>query len=561
MIKIQERPTVKCPGITSLFISFTFNKMVVDEIKLFDITFYNSDTKEWELPITDLRKIIDTLTNYDVITLSLMDDSQPEPFNYDLSDNKTKPFKHQEEAIQYGLQYNHRNWLLLDAPGLGKTLSLTILAKELKERYGLEHCLVVCGINTLKMNWKNEIEKHSDLSCRILGQRITRKGRLVVDGIPKRLEQLQNPIDEFFVVTNIETLREDKIVKAILKNKHNKFDMMVVDEIHTCKNSGSAQGKNLLKLNKSLNKIGATGTLLLNNPIDCFVPLKWIGAEHSNLSTFKKHYCVMGGFNNTDIVGFKNIDYLKYHLENYSLRRTKDILGLPEKTIIPEYLEMSDAQQTFYENIQQGVLDQIDKVKIRNNASLLSLITRFRQATACPSILTTEDIPSVKIDRAVELAEQLVGIGEKVVIFSTFKETVYTINKRLQNYAPLVATGDYDDEEIEEAKQIFQEYPDRKLFIGTWQKCGTGITLNAASYMIFIDTPWTAAVFEQAQDRIHRIGTKKPVFIYNLIAKDTIDERVKEIVDDKESISNYIIDDEITEKGIDILRRYIEDLI
>ena len=337
--------------------------------------------------------------------------------------------------------------------------------------------------------------------------------------------------------------------------------MMVVDEIHTCKNSGSAQGKNLLKLNKSLNKIGATGTLLLNNPIDCFVPLKWIGAEHSNLSTFKKHYCVMGGFNNTDIVGFKNIDYLKYHIENYSLRRTKDILGLPEKTIIPEYLEMSDAQQTFYENIQQGVLDQIDKVKIRNNASLLSLITRFRQATACPSILTTEDIPSVKIDRAVELAEQLVGIGEKVVIFSTFKETVYTINKRLQNYAPLVATGDYDDEEIEEAKQIFQEYPDRKLFIGTWQKCGTGITLNAASYMIFIDTPWTAAVFEQAQDRIHRIGTKKPVFIYNLIAKDTIDERVKEIVDDKESISNYIIDDEITEKGIDILRRYIEDLL
>jgi SNF2 family DNA or RNA helicase len=278
------------------------------------------------------------------------------------------------------------------------------------------------------------------------------------------------------------------------------------------------------------------------------------------MSNFKNYYCRFGGFSGNEVIGFKNIDTLKYHLEKCSLRRTKDILNLPPKTVITETLEMSDTQATFYENITQGILDQVDKVKIRNNANLLSLVTRLRQATACPSILTTENIPSVKIDRAVDLTEQLISNGEKVVIFSTFKDTTAMLQQRLSRFKPLVITGNNDDDELERAKFLFQNDEEYPLFIGTWQKCGTGITLNRASYMIFIDTPWTAAVFEQAQDRIHRIGTRSNVFIYNLVTTNTIDERVKEIVDDKESLSNYIIDDEITEKGLESLRKYIESL-
>lgn len=89
---------------------------------------------------------------------------------------------------------------------------------------------------------------------------------------------------------------------------------------------------------------------------------------------------------------------------------------------------------------------------------------------------------------------------------------------------------------------------------------GTGITLNAASYAIFIDTPWTSSAYLQAQDRIYRIGTNKPVIIYNLICKDTIDERVLEIIEDKEAISDYIVDDKISDKSINSLRKYIEEL-
>lgn len=556
MIKIVEAPTRKLPGLSSLFITFDYKAQIVDEIKLLETRIFDENYKDWEIPTGDLARILDALTNLDDIDLQLLDTSGKEDTIYDIGPFKTDLFKHQLEGVQYGL--NHDKWLLLDDPGLGKSATVIDLAKELREKRGLEHCLVICGLNTLKTNWKLEIEKHSDLSAMILGQRYTRKGKLRFDGIAKRLEHLKSPIEEFFVITNIETLRSDEIIKAILKGP-NKFDMMVIDEAHVCKSSQSQQGANLLKLKNAKYKVAATGTLLLNSPLDSYVPLKWIGETNSNLSNFKSYYCRYGGLFGHDLIGYKNIANLKEHIESCSLRRTKDILGLPPKTVIEEYLDMDKAQEDFYENIKEGIIGQVDKVHI-STANLLAIVTRLRQATALPSILTSENIPSAKLDRAEDLARQLIGNGEKVVIFSTFKESVYELQKRLKDFNVLIGTGDLKDEEVAENKDRFQADPSINAFIGTWQKCGTGITLNAASYMIFIDVPWTQGVFQQAQDRIHRIGSKNPVFIYHLITKDTIDERVLEIVNDKGAIADYVIDDEITEAGLNSLRKYISEL-
>lgn len=560
MIKIQERTTVKVPGITSLFVSFDFNMQIVEELKLLQGSFYNPDTKEWEIPLTSLTEFVDRTCKLDEITIEPFPVYYSQPVVHQLSEYKTKPFDYQQDGIQFGL--NHNDFLLLDAPGLGKTLQLTYLAQELKEREGLEHCLIICGINTLKTNWKAEIEKHSNLSCRILGQRINRKGKLVVEGVQERLQQLKNPIEEFFVITNIETLRDDKVVAAILKNKHNKFDMIVVDEVHKCKNPNSQQGKHLLKLNKARHKIGATGTLLLNNPLDSYVPLKWIGAERSTYSNFRYYYCNYGGPFGNMLLGFKNVHVLQDQIKRYSLRRTKDILNLPPKTIIPEYVDMSDSQTIFYNNVREGIAQEVNQMKVKlSTANMLALVARLRQATACPSILTSDNIESSKIERAVDLAEQIVDSGDKVVIFSTFKETVYELQRQLRHLGLVVATGDQSDDEIEYAKNALQTDPNTKVFVGTWQKCGTGITLTAASYLIFLDTPWTSAEFTQASDRIYRIGTNDSVFIYNLIARDTIDERVWELVNDKEAIADYIVDEKITPQGIGSLRKYIEEFV
>jgi SNF2 family DNA or RNA helicase len=392
----------------------------------------------------------------------------------------------------------------------------------------------------------------------ILGERVNTKGRTVFEGVPYRLNQLNNKIDEFFVITNVETLRDDKIVKALNKGK-NKFDMIIFDEIHTCKSPTSIQGKNLLKLKNAKYKIGATGTLLMNNPLDTYMPLKWIGAETASYTNFKYYYCLYGGQFNNDLLGYRNLDALKHMLSTCSLRRDKSLLNLPPKTIINELVDMPDRQRTFYDNVKNGIKDEVDRVYL-NTATLLSMVTRLRQATAYPGILSTENIPSGKIDRCCDLLEQIISDGNKCVVFSTFKETLDAIKERIPQYKPLIGTGDIPDEEISNNVDKFQNCEDNKVFLGTWQKCGTGLTLTAATYMIFIDTPWTDAAFEQACDRIYRIGTTKPVTIYNLITSDTIDERVNEIVTDKGALADYIIDDTITESGLNSLRKYIEEL-
>ena len=120
-------------------------------------------------------------------------------------------------------------------------------------------------------------------------------------------------------------------------------------------------------------------------------------------------------------------------------------------------------------------------------------------------------------------------------------------------------TGDVSEVDIEINKKRFQEDSKYKVMLATCQKAGTGFTFTAASYAIFIDTPWTAAELGQAQDRIHRIGSNKAVFIYELITKDTIDERVAEIVETKEAISDFIIDNKISQSSLDSLKKYILD--
>lgn len=558
MIYIEEKTTKKVPGITSFFVTFDYKPVIVDVIKNVQSSIFHKKEKIWEIPLTSLAEFIDKICYVDSIDLKLLKYSENNSnLIYQQGDLKTKLFKHQLEGVSYGL--NHDSWLLLDEPGLGKTLQILALAQELKEKRGLEHCLIVCGINTLKSNWKKEVETHTNLSCRILGEKISSRGNYSIGSVAERLSQLKKKIDEFFVITNIETLRNDDIVQEILKSKVNNFDMIVVDEIHCCKSPTSQQGKNLLKLCKPTYKVGATGTLLLNDPLDTYVPLKWIGADRSTYTNFKYYYCNFGGpFNNT-LLGFKNINSLKFQLEKFSLRREKDLLELPNKTVIVEYVDMNTSQKLFYENVKAGLKEEIDKVKL-NTTNILSLVTRLRQATAFPSILTSNNIESSKITRIVDLSEQILYNNKKVVIFSTFKESTYEIARLLEKFNPVVCTGDQKDEFISDCVDKFQNDPECKVFIGTWQKCGTGITLNAASYMIFVDTPWTEGVFKQACDRIHRIGTKNPVFIYNIVAKDTFDERVLEILQNKKALSEYIIDDRIDNNLIENLKKYIEDL-
>lgn len=127
---------------------------------------------------------------------------------------------------------------------------------------------------------------------------------------------------------------------------------------------------------------------------------------------------------------------------------------------------MDSKQSKFYNDIKSGIIDEVDKVHM-STASLLSMVSRLRQATALPSILTSENITSAKVERSKQLCDEIISSGNKVVIFSTFKDTATYLYEYLKEYNPLLCTGDIDDEIISKNIDEFQKNPEHKIFIAT----------------------------------------------------------------------------------------------
>lgn len=156
MIKIQENSTKKCPGETSLFVSFNYSPDLVNIVKQADGSVYDKKTTTWEVPISELSKLLNQFNGYDDIELELLKEKSDNLEDIKLPKFKTSPFPYQLDGIRYGLQKGHEQWLLTDAPGLGKSLQILYIAQELKKQKKIEHCLIICGINTLKTNWKKK---------------------------------------------------------------------------------------------------------------------------------------------------------------------------------------------------------------------------------------------------------------------------------------------------------------------------------------------------------------------------------------------------------------------
>ena len=534
-------------GKTSFLISFAYDQKVVDVIKTLPAKQYIKKIQAWEIPSDCLAEALDTLTFLDNIQLILLPETEEisNQGNFNLTQAeidqfKFKPFKHQIDGINFLLKQGKS--LLLDAPGLGKSLEMMYYAETLKRRGLIEHCLLITGIAGLRQQWKSEIQKFSTESAIVLGERVNRNGKIVYDSVKERAEQLKHKIDEFWIIMNVESLRDPKIIEAFNKSE-NKIDLICFDEIHrgvANKNSQSATG--LLKLNSKY-KVGASGSIIVNSPISAYMSLFWTENDRSTLTNFKSQYCKFGGFNNAQIVGYKNLDTLQEEIDSCSIRRTFDQVkdDMPKKTIDVELVELADDHKKFYEAVKAGVKEEADKVELKSG-NLLALTTRLRQATADPAILTSEPVTASKLNRVVELVEDIISGGEKVIVMDTFKSSIYTLQKLLAKYNPVIGTGDLADGEVSENINRFRTDPDCKLLLGTSQKIGTGFSMPECKYLIFVSTAWTYSEFNQNCERIYRITSNKPVFIKVLLANDTIDQRVWEVVNNKKDLADYLID-------------------
>ena len=384
---------------------------------------------------------------------------------------------------------------------------------------------------------------HSDEKPYILGQRTKKNGSIVVGGNADKLEDIKNidKIDAYFIITNVETLRNAEIIDALVKLCKNKtISMIAADECHKMKNPSSQQGKAFLKL-QAKTMIAMTGTPLMNNPLDLYIILKWLGYEKHPFYAFKKHYCVMGGFGGYEIIGYRNLDELQEQLNEIMLRRLKsDVLDLPDKTYVDEYVEMTPKQTVIYKEVTNEIKANIDNIKMTNNP--LAELIRMRQATGYTGILSSKIQESAKLDRMEELVADAVENGNKVVIFSNWTQMTTPIAKRLMKYNPAVITGEINTDTRQQMIDKFQTQDSCKVIVGTIGAMGTGLNLFEGSVEIFVDEPWTYAAKAQAEDRCHRIGQKRNITIYTLLCRDTIDEKIHDIVVNKKLMSDYMVD-------------------
>lgn len=491
-----------------------------------------------------------------------------------------KPFKHQLDFMKFAIHRQQSGktsgFILADQPGAGKTLQVMNLALYNRDYNKAKHCLIICCVNSAKYNWKEDIIKHTNGQEQpyILGSRLKRdKVSLRFDtGGAEKLKDLQTghmygkedcPELPYFLVVNIEAFRykEGKyytFTREIINwVNEGKIDLIALDEIHRNASPSSKQGQQVLEVKKKITRniewIPMTGTPITSKPTDVFLPLRLVnGHNSSSYYMWGQEFCVYGGFGDHEIVGYKNMDKLKQMLQPNMLRRLKkDILDLPPKIRYTEYIENTQFQKKMYDFVIEDL--KARKPTIVKTRNPMTELLKLRQVNGSPELidhsLNIDDkylSKNAKLTRLLELVDEIVANGEKVIIFSNWVEPLRTLYKFVsKRYKTCCYTGTMKADAREQHKRVFMNNPNYPVMLGTVGAMGVSHTLTVARNIIFYDEPWNPSDREQCEDRCHRPGTTQSVNIYTLITKDTVDEAVHKILSTKEGVANYIVDNEL----------------
>ncbi|GEM_PF-3216571 len=499
-----------------------------------------------------------------------------------------------------------RDFLILaDEMGTGKTFQ-TVTAIEAKKKLGqLNRCLVLAKASLLYM-WRDEIEKFTNCKA------------VVFAGTPKQRMKISNYLHESdewtFLIMSYEMYRRS--IGTITNIDNDKpIECIVLDEAHKIKNPTSKIGQRIHYLPFKY-KYVLTGTPLPNSPIESFnylklgnkLPPKSIEynpfKKNNQVNTiidewwaFKHRYCIYGGYRNREIVGYKNINELRTAIQENMLRRTKEdkLSDLPEVTFKNINLEMLPKQKRIYEAVRKEILEELAETDIHKVPSMLAKITRLQQVTDSLQLVGVEPSKdqSIKLKALDDLIEELVlDADEKVIIFTKFRTMLDIIAEKYKKYNPAIIHGDISSsalpkrEALEKCKRKysnwdsmskkeqesilldlttsprqqevyrFQDDEDCRIFIGTTEACKEGLTLTAASNVIFIDYPWNWASYSQAYSRAHRIGQKNAVTVYNLICTNTVDEKIFNTIINKKSMSEIMLDTKVGDNEVKTQKAY-----
>jgi SNF2 family DNA or RNA helicase len=493
---------------SQILITFPFDRDDLARVKsLPKRTFKKELGNGWLVPLSDLE-LVRMVFGEDLVE----DPSLKVPLRVSIHpyDPKTSPREYQILGSQ--LMAPRSYFGNFDEQGLGKTKQTLDAFGALFARGVVKRMLVVCK-KTNFGTWLEEVAIHSNFSAKILDQNISK---------------WDFDAATIFVI-NYDKLTYDKYVDAL---KVVGFDVITCDECHLLKNQSSERFKGIAKLDARF-KWALTGTPYANGYEDVRAIGNWLGDVFGSYTNFANRYLVRretyGGWK--EKVGYMNLDELQSRLNAFSIRRLKaDVASeLPEKVYQNVYVPMTEDQERVYEQMRtemvaefsvgttvidaDGTVIEVPRTERVAATVTIAKMTRLQQIAVNPALIGGPDT-SGKLDAAIEMVEELVASGEKVVVWSHYVRAIESLIEKLSAKKIRVASV-YGATVDREGTVAYFTKGDAMVLVANPSVAGAGLNLQVAAYEIFLDSSYSYIDYCQAVDRCHRIGQSKTVTIYN----------------------------------------------
>jgi SNF2 family DNA or RNA helicase len=467
---------------------------------------------------------------------------------------KTKPYAHQLTALEKS--WNKENFAYFMEMGTGKTKVLIDNVAMLYDKGKIDGALIIAPKGVVKTWYEQELPTH-------LPDHIENVSVLWQPNITKTQQEKLDTLFEIdtalhILIMNVEALSTEKGVKFATKFINSHKTMMAIDESTTIKTPSARRTKNIINLglNAKYKRI-MTGSPITKNPLDLYTQCEFLDPwllDFASYYAFRNRYAEMKtmhlrGRSIQVVDKFQNLGELSDVVKQFSYRVLKeDCLDLPPKVFIKRHIALTVDQKRVYEQMKKQAIAHLNG-KVTTTMTVLTQLMRLHQIT-CGYVTaddgTTQQVESNRLNELMSILEDTDG---KVIIWANYQLSVgEIIQKIIKVYGPDSYVHYYGltpQEDRQDFIRKFQNDPKCRFIIGTPQTGGYGITLTEANTVVYYSNGYDLEKRLQSEDRAHRIGQKKTVTYIDLIAEDTIDEKIVEALRKKINIASEVMGEEL----------------
>ena len=467
---------------------------------------------------------------------------------------RVKPYKHQITALEKS--WNKKTFAYFMEMGTGKTKVLIDNMSMLYDKGKIDGALIIAPKGVLG-TWYNQelpahLPKHIENVSVMWQANINKKQQEKLDGLFETGEALH------ILVMNVEAFSTDKGVNFAAKFLRSHRSLMAIDESTTIKNPKAKRTNNIIDLSASARyRRIMTGSPVTKNPLDLYSQCEFLDPDHLEFTSyyaFRNRYAEMktlhiSGRSIQVVSHFKNLNELSDRLQTFSYRVLKeDCLDLPSKIYMKREIELSKEQKKLYEQMRKEALATLNGKTITTMTALTQLM-RLHQITCGHFSADDGTIQNIKNNRLSELMDIIEEIEGKAIIWAHYQHDIRTIvNEIEKKHGPGSVVHYYGKtlpEQREKAIKNFKTNDECRFFVGTPQTGGYGLTLVAANTVVYYSNGYDLEKRMQSEDRAHRIGQDKSVTYIDIIAEETVDNKIVKSLRKKINIASEVMGEEL----------------